>query len=66
MSSLVRSLAESHANIASEIQDFLWVGKPKKSPKIEHSKEELEEMLLSIREQCWEQYDDAADELEWR
>ncbi|HCW73914.1 MAG TPA: hypothetical protein DHM90_09090 [Clostridiaceae bacterium] len=66
MSSLVRSLAETHESIARDIQDFMWAGRPEKSPKIEHSKEELEEKLLSIREQCWQQYNDAADELEWR
>ena len=49
-----------------ELNQFLYNGKVKKGVKKEHTKEELEEMLESIRIDMWNYYKDATEELEWR
>ena len=47
-----RDLMQGYESIARNIQGFMWKGKPLKSEKIEHTKEELEKMLESIRKEC--------------
>lgn len=66
MSSQARDMVEEYENIAREIQNFLWEGKPFKSDKIKHSKEELEQFLENIRQRCWDNYDDGAIYLGWK
>jgi hypothetical protein len=61
-----KDLVNGYEGTARQIQDFMWKGRPFKSEKIEHTKEELELMLDSIREECWSIYDCAARELGWK
>jgi hypothetical protein len=57
-----KDLVNGYEGTARQIQNFMWKG----SEKIEHTKEELEIMLDSIREECWSIYDCAARELGWK
>ncbi|MGF9966101.1 hypothetical protein [Bacillus rhizoplanae] len=61
-----KDLMQGYESIAKNIQGFMWKGKPLKSEKIEHMKEELEKMLESIRKECWSYYDSNARELGWK
>ncbi|PLS19352.1 hypothetical protein CVD28_02755 [Bacillus sp. M6-12] len=65
MSSVQRDMVEGYEEIAKEIQDFLWEGKPEKSPKKERTKEELEEFLEGLRTECWDNYNTGARSLGW-
>lgn len=49
MSSVQRDLIEYHAQTAVAIQDFMLEGRPFKSKKKEHTVEEYEEFLESLR-----------------
>lgn len=62
----VKDLVHGYEGVAREIQSFMWEGRPFKSEKIEHTKEELEAMLESIRKTCWSHYDENARELGWK
>lgn len=66
MSSVRRDMVEGYESIARSIQAFTWEGKPYKSRKIEHTKEELEAKLEEITKRCWDRYDEGARELGWR
>lgn len=66
MSCTARDMVEGYEDIAREIQSFMWEGKPFKSNKKEHTKEELEEFLEGIRKDCWSNYDVGARDLGWK
>ncbi|MEH7760140.1 hypothetical protein V7417_05405 [Bacillus pumilus] len=66
MSSVLRDTVEGYKETAVAIQSFMWEGKPFKSPKKEHTVEELEEFLDMIRRKSWRLYDDGATELGWK
>jgi hypothetical protein len=61
-----KDMVNGYESIARQIQSFMWKGIPYKSEKMEHTKQELEELLESIRDECWSKYDSAAYELGWK
>jgi hypothetical protein len=62
----VKDVVNGYENLARQIQSFMWEGKPFKSKKKEHTKEELEDFLDDIRQECWMNYDSGASELGWK
>jgi hypothetical protein len=61
-----KELVSGYEIIARQIQGFMWNGRPFKSEKKDCTKEELEQLLESIRSECWSNYDSASHELGWR
>lgn len=66
MSSVARDMVEGYEEIARDIQQFMWTGKPFKSEKKEHTIEELEDFLDGLRRYCWSNYDSGAYSLGWK
>lgn len=60
MNSITRDMVEGYKDIAMQIQEFLWKGKPYKSDKIDRSKEELEDFLEGVREDCLSNHNSGA------
>lgn len=65
MSSVARDMIEDHASYALRIQEFMWEGKPFKSKKKEHTVEELESFLESLRKDSWDSYNTGANYMGW-
>lgn len=61
--SATADLLHGYSSLGERLNEFLYDGKVKKGVKREHSKEELDEMLESIRQECWETYSNAKKEL---
>lgn len=66
MSSTTRDMVEAHRDLAQRIQLFMWHGRPFKSEPKEHTKEELEAFLESVRTNCWEKFNTGAEALGWK
>lgn len=65
MSCDARDMIEYHADTARAIQEFMWEGKPFKSKKKEHTVEEFESFLESIRNNSWDSYNQGANAMGW-
>lgn len=65
MSSDARDMVEYHEQMARQIQQFMWEGKPFKSPKKSHTIEEFEEFLDGLRTDSWDHYNQGARSLGW-
>ncbi|MBZ9622945.1 hypothetical protein G9F71_008765 [Clostridium sp. FP2] len=65
MSSDIRDMVEGYESIGNELNNFLYEGRVKKGIRKEHTKEELEIILESIRKECWEKYSTGAYSLGW-
>lgn len=58
MSSPIRDCVEEYESIGRRLNDFLYKESVKKGIKEEHTKEELEQELETIRQICWENYNE--------
>ncbi|QST02620.1 hypothetical protein IMZ31_18910 (plasmid) [Pontibacillus sp. ALD_SL1] len=65
MSSVSRDMIEGYESLARMIQHFVWEGKPHKSERKEHTLEEYDDLLESIRLQCWDNYNEGAYDKGW-
>jgi len=61
----IKDMVKGHEEIARDIQQFMWEGKPFKSEKRKHTVEELEDFIESIRRQSWSNYDSGSKYLGW-
>lgn len=58
-----KSLLYGYDNMARSINDFMYTGRPKRSPKKLHTVAEHEEFLAKLLEKCWENYNIGVEEL---
>lgn len=61
----VKDMVYDYRSMAERLDRFLYDGEMKKPIKTEHTKEELEEILETIRLESWASYREAATELGW-
>lgn len=66
MSSVARDMVEDHERVARRIQSFMWEGKPHKSERKLHTKQEYLDFLEDLRTDAWSSYDSGAYNLGWR
>lgn len=65
MSSVTKNAIDGYSSIGRRLNEFLYDGRVKDNVKREHTKEELEQMLEDIRQECWENYSQGAKGLGW-
>jgi len=53
-----KELLVGYDSIARKIQSFMYEGRPKRSRKMVHTAEELENFLVQINEMCWEYHNE--------
>lgn len=61
-----KDMVNGYEDMARRIEEFLWEGKPNKSKKITRTQEEFEQFLEEMRSDCWDNYNDGAEELGWK
>ena len=67
MSSVIYDCGQAHKELGEELNYFLYKdGKPNSNTKIEHSYEELWDMLEIIRIDAWDSYDNIANYMGWK
>lgn len=59
----VRECVYGFQSIGYELNEFLWEGKPLKSLPEIHTIEEYHSKLESIRQRCFEYFDEAKDDI---
>lgn len=58
-----KELLYGYDNMARSIQDFMYVGRPKRSPKKEHTVEEYQEFMEKLIKRCWDNYNKGVKDL---
>lgn len=58
-----KTLLYGYDNMARSINDFMYEGRPKRSPKKLHTVAEHEEFLAKLLEKCWEIHNVGINEL---
>ena len=67
MSSPMYDCGQEHKELGESLNYFLYKdGKPQNNDRVEHTYEELWDMLESIRVDAWNSYDDIADYMGWK
>ena len=51
-----KELLYGYDNMARSIQDFMYEGRPKRSPKKKHTVEEYQKFLEKMVQRCWDNY----------
>ena len=67
MSHPIYDCGQEHRELGEQLNHFLYKdGKPSSNIKVEHTYEELWNMLESIRAGAWDSYDDIASYMGWK
>lgn len=62
----VKDIVIGYEIIGCKLNEFLYEGRVKDNIRVNHTKEELEEMLEDIRLDCWNSYQEATEDLGWK
>lgn len=58
-----KDLLYGYDNMSRTINDFMYTGRPGRSPKKVHTVAEHEEFLRKVLERCWDNYNNGVKEL---